>query len=374
MRATVSVRYASTLPSRGSGDWNATYSSPISSKLLFDARVSDIIQGWKDRYPAGGTRLEFTEPLPDVFKTLIAVTEQGGLIPGLLYRGAGQTGLGPFITVGGWIASAQASLSYVTGSHAFKVGFLDTFGTRLVNYTNIDSNTRYQFNNGVPNQITEVATPYGFRSNLGAELGIYAQDRWTIKRLTLQGAVRGLRLKTAGTQGNVVRRVHLRDVQNGIVGDPDQRDFYVCDNVLEGRLAGDVAALLADDDGQFAFVVDFVAAELPGQEDRVAGVLHGARVLHEHHRVRGDGLLPLLGVPAVVQADAEQVGRRDGREELARLEGRAGDLEVAEDVAGDGAGGTVGLECRMGRTGGGEVADELHRGGRGSPSRRHRAS
>ena len=46
-----------------------------SRQLLFDARVSDIIQGWKDRYPAGGTRLEFTEPLPDVFKTLIAVTE-----------------------------------------------------------------------------------------------------------------------------------------------------------------------------------------------------------------------------------------------------------------------------------------------------------
>ena len=105
-----------------------SYSSPITSRLLFDARVSDIIQGWKDRYPSGGSSLAFTEPLPDAFKSLIAVTEQGGLIPGLLYRGAGQTGLGPFIRVQGWIASAQASLSYVTGAHALKVGFLDTFG------------------------------------------------------------------------------------------------------------------------------------------------------------------------------------------------------------------------------------------------------
>jgi hypothetical protein len=167
-----------------------SYSSPITSRLLFDARVSDIIQGWKDRYPAGGSSLEFTEPLPDVFKSLIAVTEQGGLIPGLLYRGAGQTGLGPFIQVRGHIASAQASLSYVTGSHALKAGFLDTWGIRMVDYTNIDSNTRYRFNNGVPNLITEVATPYGFTNNLGAELGVYAQDKWTLQRLTLNLGVR----------------------------------------------------------------------------------------------------------------------------------------------------------------------------------------
>ena len=78
-----------------------SYTSPITNRLLFDARVSDIIQGWKDRYPSGGTSLEFTEPLPDVFKSLIAVTDQGGIIPNLLYRGAGQTGLGPFIRVKG---------------------------------------------------------------------------------------------------------------------------------------------------------------------------------------------------------------------------------------------------------------------------------
>jgi hypothetical protein len=162
-----------------------SYTSPITNKLLFDARVSDIIQGWKDRFPSGGSSLEFTKPLPDVFKSLIAVTEQGGIIPNLLYRGAGQTGLGPFIDVSGHIASAQASLSYVTGAHAFKVGFLDTFGVRHVGYQNIESSLRYRFNNGVPNQITEIATPYGFTNNLSAELGIFAQDKWTLHRLTL---------------------------------------------------------------------------------------------------------------------------------------------------------------------------------------------
>ena len=162
-----------------------SYTSPITSRLLFDARVSDIVQGWKDRFPSGGSSLAFTEPLPDVFKSLIAVTEQGGTIPNLLYRGAGQTGLGPFIGVQGWIASAQASLTFVTGSHALKVGFLDTWGKRQVDYENIDSSLRYRFNNGVPNLITQLATPYGFTNRLRSELGVYAQDKWTLDRLTL---------------------------------------------------------------------------------------------------------------------------------------------------------------------------------------------
>ena len=167
-----------------------SYSAPITSKLLFDARFSDIIQGWQDRLPTDGTSLEFTQPLPSVFSNLVAVTEQGGSIPGLIYRGAGQTGLVPFIKAWGHIASAQASLSYVTGAHAFKVGFLDTFGVRKVNSTNIAGSDRYQFNNGVPNQITETADPFGFVNNLGAELGVYAQDKWTLHRLTANLGVR----------------------------------------------------------------------------------------------------------------------------------------------------------------------------------------
>jgi hypothetical protein len=57
-----------------------------------------------------------------------------------------------------------------------------------------------------------------------------------VENLTLQDARTGLRPKTSGTAGNVVRHVHVRNVNVGLEGDPDQTDFYVCDNVLEGRL------------------------------------------------------------------------------------------------------------------------------------------
>ena len=162
-----------------------SYTSPITQQAAVRCARLRHHPGLEGPIPAGGSSLEFTKPLPDVFKALIAVTEQGGLIPSLLYRGAGQTGLGPFIRVSGHIASAQASVSYVTGAHAMKFGFLDTFGDRHEDYDEHRSNVRYRFNNGVPNQITEIATPYGFTSNLGAELGVFAQDKWTLARLTL---------------------------------------------------------------------------------------------------------------------------------------------------------------------------------------------
>ena len=67
-----------------------------------------------------------------------------------------------------------------------------------------------------------------------------------VERLTLQGADRALRFQGSGAQGNVVRRVHARDVRLGFGSKPDQKDFYLCDNLLEGRLAW---PLVYPDDG-----------------------------------------------------------------------------------------------------------------------------
>src|SRR5205823_4268607 len=47
-----------------------------------------------------------------------------------------------------------------------------------------------------------------------------------VERLTLQNANRGLRYQGAATEGNVARRLHIRDVRLGIGSRQDQRDFY----------------------------------------------------------------------------------------------------------------------------------------------------
>ncbi|HZR81838.1 MAG TPA: hypothetical protein VFD92_12130 [Candidatus Binatia bacterium] len=58
-----------------------------------------------------------------------------------------------------------------------------------------------------------------------------------VEDLTLQHANRAIRFQGASTTGNVLRRVHVRDVTLGIGSKTGQTDFYLCDDVLEGRLA-----------------------------------------------------------------------------------------------------------------------------------------
>ena len=76
-----------------------------------------------------------------------------------------------------------------------------------------------------------------------------------VERLTLQHRhTRALRFHGNGATANVVRRVHARDVTLGFGSNPDQKNFYLCDNLLEGRLAwpqvySDDSGMHANDDG-----------------------------------------------------------------------------------------------------------------------------
>jgi hypothetical protein len=85
--------------------------------------------------------------------------------------------------------SWRGSASYITGAHAFKVGYQDHTGS-AVNHFNLPvaGNLSYTFNAGSPIQLTERA-PYDAETHVH-DGGIYAQDRWTIRRLTLNLGVR----------------------------------------------------------------------------------------------------------------------------------------------------------------------------------------
>lgn len=71
-----------------------------------------------------------------------------------------------------------------------------------------------------------------------------------VERLTIAHASRALRFQGAGAEGNVVRRVKLEDVILGIGAKADQKDFYICDNELTGRLSW--PSVYTDDGGQHA--------------------------------------------------------------------------------------------------------------------------
>ena len=57
-----------------------------------------------------------------------------------------------------------------------------------------------------------------------------------VENLTLQNASRALKFQTAGATDIVIRRIHIRDVTIAMSSLPDQQNFYIADNLLEGRL------------------------------------------------------------------------------------------------------------------------------------------
>jgi hypothetical protein len=159
----------------------AAWSSPLTSRLLLEARFSDRAE----TYDYVNTQYN---GLPNY--DLIQVTEQS---TGIAYRSMGSPG-NPgtlqFQVTPARIWQASTALSYVTGTHAFKVGFTDVWISRHTDVRGFDHQVSYRFNNGIPNQITMLSTPWSHDERQKAELGIYAQDKWTLDRLTLNLGVR----------------------------------------------------------------------------------------------------------------------------------------------------------------------------------------
>ena len=92
--------------------------------------------------------------------------------------------------------NVQASASYVTGSHNIKVGWQRTCGHFGHTYDgNADLDQQYRSNSTgipftVPNTVAVYNTPIAPREELNYDHGIFAQDQWTIKRLTLNAGLR----------------------------------------------------------------------------------------------------------------------------------------------------------------------------------------
>src|SRR6185436_16835559 len=55
-----------------------------------------------------------------------------------------------------------------------------------------------------------------------------------VERMTMRNATRGMRY-FGETRNNVARRIKMRNVVHGIGATPNQSDYYVCDNDIEGR-------------------------------------------------------------------------------------------------------------------------------------------
>ena len=153
------------------------YTSTVSSKLLIEGGFSSNIERYNNLYPEGvekeyGSAAWLANARHNVdsgASTNTAPTAQYGSYPDRY--------------------NMQASASYVTGSHAFKVGFQDSWGPYNNSLSaNADLYQNYVTGaNGIPAPATVqlLATPVRWQDRLNANLGIYGQDVMTFKRATI---------------------------------------------------------------------------------------------------------------------------------------------------------------------------------------------
>jgi Carboxypeptidase regulatory-like domain/TonB-dependent Receptor Plug Domain len=155
----------------------ATWSNPLTNRLLLEA-------GWtfyNERWIFGYEPDNINGYGPDA---AISKYDTG---TGYFYGSA--SNFGPFTTAGNHQYNMRAAVNYVTGSHAFKVGMQDMWGTRNYQY-DVNQAQGWYLRNGIPTTVNEYARPLYDKEHLKAALGIYGQDRWTIDRLTLNLGLR----------------------------------------------------------------------------------------------------------------------------------------------------------------------------------------
>jgi hypothetical protein len=147
-------------------DWT----SPMTSRLLLEA-------GGANHY-GRSVRL----PSLDTSPAMITVNEQS---TGLRYRAADTFRNGPNNGI-----HLRFSASYITGAHAYKVGLTHSHGYEGRETSDGGQPLTYRFNNGVPNQITQRALPIYTRNDVDHNMAVYAQDRWTVRRMTASYGLR----------------------------------------------------------------------------------------------------------------------------------------------------------------------------------------
>ncbi len=168
-----------------------TWTSPLTNRMLLEAGWGSYLSNYANDAP----RIDgqHNNGLVSVFDQGIS---PGTGIAGLTYRFDNPLGGGFQHHQIGTLANLRASISYITGAHNMKLGYMGGFSNPSQSYYNFTPFVQFRFNNGVPNQLTQTAQ-YGGTGASAVELvrnlvptSFFAQDQWTRNRLTLQGGLR----------------------------------------------------------------------------------------------------------------------------------------------------------------------------------------
>jgi hypothetical protein len=163
-----------------------TWSRPQSNRLLFEGGATVGLNTFGTAN--FGTKLDGSDysscgqSLP--FRVNIADAARGPA-----YHGVGNTSIGVSDQF-----NARFATSYVTGAHNVKAGFTILRGDVTGNTLNRADDVgglpiSYTFTNGVPTSMTLFASRFN-EAHLKHDLSLFAQDQWTLERLTLNAGLR----------------------------------------------------------------------------------------------------------------------------------------------------------------------------------------
>ena len=168
----------------------AKWTSPVTSRLMLEAGFSADILHYYDIYQPGTAQERGTAAW------YANATHLDSVAGGLQYR----TKVGQIQV---WNSpdqkSATGAMSYVTGSHNFKTGLLYAWGNNpSISDMNADLYQLYQggtlvgnvYTQGQPRQVRVYNTPFARTPELKANVGIYAQDQWAVKKFTFNYGLR----------------------------------------------------------------------------------------------------------------------------------------------------------------------------------------
>jgi len=153
------------------------WTSTVSNKLVFDAGFGTSVNAYREGYQPGVKKDPFT---PEWYANASRVD---------IVRNTTTTAAPPELGTYNFRYMLVSTMTYVTGSHAVKAGLQWHIGQNWINRdANADLVQRYR--DGAPDSVIVYNTTTGLYDLMKADLGLYLQDSWTMKRLTINPGLR----------------------------------------------------------------------------------------------------------------------------------------------------------------------------------------
>jgi hypothetical protein len=147
------------------------WTAPVTNRILWDAGVSQYFLNYDFQYqdPVG----PHDRPHVDLVRQLTWGARPGG-----------------FFNRNDYKRYHYFTLSWVTGSHELKGGLQYNFSQENSTYDRYLGHVVQEYNEGAPVSVLVDNTPVQNRPRLDNESGLFIQDSWTVKRLTLNPGIR----------------------------------------------------------------------------------------------------------------------------------------------------------------------------------------